>query len=302
MRITFARTVAGAMALVLLTISQSAAEGSLDEAKTLYAEASFENALAVLGRLDAASSKSPDVLEYTALCLVALGRAEDARSVVDTLVSTSPAFVPTGEDVSPRFMTLLNESRRRLLSGSAKRLFNDARDQFHMRNYGLAKDQFEQVLRLADDGVWRESSDAADLRTLASGFVELVNTMTESTDAKRPRPGEAASVPTTPSQIIAVLPPARSTTELRQPVPVQQPMPKWRPTDAVTASRHFTGAVRIRIGTDGHVISATIEVPTDPNYDMQLLEAARTWVYRPATRNGEPIEVDKLVTYNLRMR
>src|SRR4029453_14734913 len=52
-KIPFARTVAGTIALVLLMISQSAAEGSLDEAKALYAAASFENALAVLGRLDA---------------------------------------------------------------------------------------------------------------------------------------------------------------------------------------------------------------------------------------------------------
>ena len=44
--------------------------------------------------------------------------------------------------------------------------------------------------------------------------------------------------------------------------------------DALMAQRRFTGAVRVRIGKDGHVIDAAIAVATDPDYDKQLLEAA----------------------------
>ena len=78
-------------------------------------------------------------------------------------------------------------------------------------------------------------------------------------------------------------------------------MPKWRPTDAVTAQRRFTGAVRVRIGTDGRVTRADIEVATDPAYDKQLVEAVKSWRYRPGQRNGEAIEMEKLVTYSLRV-
>jgi TonB family protein len=85
-------------------------------------------------------------------------------------------------------------------------------------------------------------------------------------------------------------------------IAIEQTFPSWRPTDAVTALRRFTGAVNIRIGKDGQVVSATIEVATDPDYDKQLLVAARSWRYKPAMRNGEPIESDKLVTYSLRLR
>jgi TonB family protein len=60
--------------------------------------------------------------------------------------------------------------------------------------------------------------------------------------------------------------------------------------------------VNVRIGKDGQVVSATIQVATDPQYDKQLLSAARSWRYRPAMRNGEPIESDKIVTYSLRLR
>jgi TonB family protein len=93
----------------------------------------------------------------------------------------------------------------------------------------------------------------------------------------------------------------RPKTELQPPIPIEQSMPKWRPTDAVMAQRRFSGAVRVRIGKDGHVIDAAIAVATDPDYDKQLLEVARSWRYIPGQRNGEPIEMEKLVTFSLRI-
>ena len=42
--------------------------------------------------------------------------------------------------------------------------------------------------------------------------------------------------------------------------------------------------------------------PTHPDYDKLLLAAARSWVYRPATRNGQPIEVEKVVEFYLRSK
>jgi TonB family protein len=301
MRVVLYRTVQAVIAFLLLTASSNAAEGSLDDAKKLYAAASFENSLAALAQIDVAASKSPEVLEYKALCLLALGRVAEAQSVVDTLVSTAPTFVPGDDDVPPRFVAVLNETRRRLLPEVTRRLFNDARDQFRARNQGLAKEQFEQVLRLTDDGVWRETNDAGDLRTLASGFLELVNSAPRIGDQRPSRSVE--SVPTAASSSPKVAGPVvkRPKTDLQPPIAIEQSMPKWRPTDAVTAQRRFTGAVRVRIGKDGHVIDAAIAVATDPDYDKQLLEAARSWRYTPGQRNGEPIEMEKLVTFSLRM-
>jgi tetratricopeptide (TPR) repeat protein len=301
MKIVLYRAVSAVVAVVVLAASSNAAEGSLDDAKKLYAAASFENALAVLAQIDADASKAPDVLEYKALCLLALGRFEEAQSVVDTLVSTAPTFVPADDDVPPRFIAVLNDIRRRLLPEITKRLFNDARDQFHKKNQSMAKEQFEQVLRLTDDGVWRDSNDAEDLRTLASAFLELVNSAQRPDDPIPSRAADSVPASATSSETVGAAPVvARSHTELQPPIAIEQSMPKWRPTDAVTALRHFTGAVRIRIGKDGHVVGAAIEVATDPDYDKQLLEAARSWRYVPGRRNGEPIEMDKLVTFHLK--
>jgi len=301
MKVVLYRAVQAAVAWLLLTAASNAAEGSLDDAKKLYAAASFENSLAMLAQIDVAASKSPEVLQYKALCLLALGQAAEAQSVVETLVSTAPTFVPADDDVSPRFITVLTDTRRRLLPEISKKLFNNARDQFHAKNQSVAVEQFEQVLRLTDDKVWRDSSDATDLRTLASGFLELMNSAPTARDQMPSRTVDSVPASASPSTVAAAPAIVRAKTELQPPIAIEQSMPKWRPTDALAAQRRFTGAVRVRIGKDGHVVNAAIEVATDPAYDKQLLEATRSWRYIPGQRNGEPIEMEKLVTFSLRI-
>jgi tetratricopeptide (TPR) repeat protein len=290
MRSAFCRRAAAIAIVLVASTPVKAADGSIDEAKALYAAASFDNALAVISGLAADASNAPEVLEYKALCLLALGRTMEAQSAVDGLVSTFPAFVPAKEDVSPRFLTLFSDSRRRLLPDVTRKQFAAARELFRAKNLAAAKEQFQAVLDLADDPSWRQSSDAEDVRTLASAFIELANAA----------PTAAASRPTTSSAPSTVIP--RQTTQIQPAVAIEQTFPNWRPTDGVTALRRYAGAVNIRIGKDGQVISATIHVATDPEYDKQLLLSTRSWRYKPAMRNGEPIESDKVVTYLLRLR
>jgi TonB family protein len=288
-----------AAAVAVIAFAGTASATSFDEAKRLYEAAAFENALQVLGELDSEVGGSEDVLEYKALCLLALGRSDEAQAVADALVTRLPIFVPLGEEVSPRFMMLLNDSRRRLLPDITKRLFTAGREQFRATDKIAARESFEMVIHLTDDSTWKDSSEAEDLRMLASGFLDLVNAPTKSADAT-PSLDAAPVPPLSPASIAAPMT-ARQKTELQPPLPIQQVFPKWRPADAVTAQRRFVGAVRIRIGQDGHVMSATIEVATDPDYDKQLLEAAKSWRYVPGRRNGEPIEMEKLVTFALRL-
>ena len=303
MRAAFCRKAAAIVIVLVASASVNAADDSIDEAKALYAAASFDSALAVISALAAEAVPAPEVLEYKALCLLALGRTMEAQSAVDGLVSTFPAFVPAQDDVSPRFVTMFSDSRRRLLPDLTKKQFAVARELFRAKSLAAAKEQFQAVLDLADDPSWRQSSDAEDLRTLASAFIELASTapsassepsvtseLSVATAALRPTIASAASVS------------LHQTTEMQAAVAIEQTFPNWRPTDAVTALRRYTGAVNIRIGKDGQVVSATIQVATDPEYDKQLLLSTRSWRYKPATRNGEPIESDKVVTYSLRLR
>jgi hypothetical protein len=57
--------------------------------------------------------------------------------------------------------------------------------------------------------------------------------------------------------------------------------------------------MRITIGADGKVKAAEMEVSVDPRYDTKLLSAARSWLYKPATLGGEPIQSQKLVQINI---
>jgi hypothetical protein len=77
---------------------------------------------------------------------------------------------------------------------------------------------------------------------------------------------------------------------------VRQNLPAYTPTGSV---RPTGGAVRVTIGVDGKVTKAVMEVPIDPRYDARVLAAARTWVYKPATVGGEPIQSDKVVQINI---
>jgi len=289
-------TVAAAISLASIV---HAADEPLSDAKALFASASFDGALAALERLDAANAAQPEALEYKALCLLALGRSADAQKITETLVTTIPTFAPADADLSPRFVELLTDTRRRIVPTIARQLFGNARDEYRAKHTADARRTFQEVMTLADDRVWRETAEAEDLRTLASGFLDLLD------GAAAPAPKAAAAAPPQPAAPV-VAPPSTPVAAIAAPapfepaVPLSQAMPKWVAPDRVSTLRTFHGAIKVRIGTDGHVVDASITTPTHPDYDKLLLEAARSWVYKPATRNGEPAEADKIVDYYLR--
>jgi TonB family protein len=276
-----------------------AADEPLADAKALFAAASFDGALAALDRLDAANGAQPEALEYKALCLLALGRPADAQAITETLVSTVPTFAVAEGDFSPRFVELLTETRRRMVPVIARRLFADGREQYRDRKSADAQRAFQQVVTLAGDPVWREAAEAEDLRTLASGFLDLLD------GASAAKAAEAQ--PVAPAIVRATAPAtaAASAAALRQidaPVPIRQSMPQWAAPDRVSAMRTFHGAIKVRVGADGRVVDVAIATPTHPDYDKLLLEAARNWVYKPAMRDGQPIEVEKVVEFYLRSK
>jgi tetratricopeptide (TPR) repeat protein len=301
------------MALLTIVASIStasigfAADEPLSDAKALFAAASFDSALAALERLDAANAAQPEALEYKALCLLALGRPADAQKITETLVTTVPTFAPAEGDLSPRFFELLAETRRRIVPTVARRLFADAREQFRAKKTADAQRAFEEVMTLAGDRMWRETAEAEDLRTLASGFLDLLAgaSAPAPAPASAPVPKAAAEPPPAAPAVVPPSSPAATATALAQveaPVPIRQTMPKWVAPDRVSAMRTFHGAVKLRIGADGHVVDASMGTPTHPDYDKLLLDVARTWLYKPAMRNGQPVEVEKVVDFYLRTK
>lgn len=282
-----ARVVLTACVVLTGALRTFAADDPLSQAKMLYADASFEEALATLDRLTGAAATTPDVLTYRALCLLALGRAPEAQAVTEAMVKSAPTYVPSASDLSPRFLALVRDSRQKLLPGVARERFAEARQQYQAKDTAKAEAGFQTVLALTDDPVWKGSSDAADLRVLASGFVDLVKA---SAAAAAPKAPVAAPAP----------PPPPPTTVFVPAVVVRQTLPRWVAPDMASRNREYRGEVKVTVGADGRVRTAVLQTPTHPVYDQQVLVAAKEWQYRPATRNGQPVESDRVVVYYLR--
>ena len=262
--------------------SPAAAQEPLKKAKALYDAAAYEDALTVLTPVD-----MPEAQQYKALCLLALGRAQDAAGAVEKLVAAQPTFEPSAQDVPPRFVTLVSDTKRKLLPSLARRAFNEGREEFRNGSREEALVRFNLVMTLTSDASLKQSGDAEDLRTLAAGFIDLAKA---TAPPSGPAPAVAASAPE-PSRSLD--PP-----EIVQPIVVKQFIPPV-PAEVGTQGGPVL-SVRVVIGANGKVTDASIQQPSHPLYDRLVLQAARDWTYQPAKMNGRPVTSEKVVTVQLR--
>ena len=69
----------------------------------------------------------------------------------------------------------------------------------------------------------------------------------------------------------------------------RQTLPEFPAT--LTVNRN--GMLEVVIDERGSVESAVIRVSMNPRYDRLVLDAVRSWRYRPATRGGVPVKYRK---------
>jgi TonB family protein len=268
-------------AVTIVISSSAAAQEPLTKAKALYDAAAYEDALTVLMPVD-----MPEAQQYKALCLLALGRAQDAAGAVEKLVAAQPTFEPSAQDAPPRFVTLVSDTKKKLLPTLARNAFNEGRDLFRKGSKEEALTHFNTVMTLTSDPSFKSSSDAEDLRTLAAGFIDLA---------------KAAAPPATPPPAIAKAPEPVNTPdppEIVQPIVVKQYIPPV-PTEIGTQGGPVM-SVRVVINTSGKVTEASIQQASHPLYDRLVLAATKDWVYQPAKMNGKPVTSEKIVTVQLR--
>lgn len=305
------------LVVALAGASTVSAQGTLEKAKALYDSAAYDDALTAL-----ATVQAPEAQQYRALCLLALGRAQDAKDAVEQLVSTTPLFEPSLEDVPPRFLTLVAEAKKKLVPSLARKTFNEGRDQFRSGEHEQSLEKFDLVLTLTEMPGFKETSDAEVLRTLASGFIDLARATeaaraaakaaeTKAAEAKAAEAkaaeaksiGSTATEPKAPepgaaSAVAESTPAAGASTEVSQPVAIRQTIPPV--PSGIAGLGSPTAAVRVAIGSDGKVITASMQQPSHPLYDRLVLQAAREWLYMPAMRNGKPVASEKVVSIQLR--
>ena len=261
----------------------------LDGVKALYAEASYEAALQALDRLPAAEAAAPEAQQYRVLCLLALGRNVDAQRAAETLIASAPTVIPSAEEFPPRFMSLFTDTRRRILPAIVTRTFAEAKDLYKAKKPAEAATLFDKVLTLTADPLFGNSAEIDTIRTLASGFVELLRgqAVVSAAAAKAAETSRAATAPPAAKVLVAS-------------AAIRQDLPAWVAPDRFAASREWNGSVKVIIGTDGRVKSAAMIRRMHPSYEQVLLAATRNWLYKPATMGGEPVESERVLEVQLK--
>jgi hypothetical protein len=305
----FLFTVLVASAASVATVAH--AQDALEPVRSLYAAADFEAALAALDRLTPASNtQALDAARYRVFCLVALGRSTDADREIQGIVHREPMYVPSPEDASPRIRTTFNEVRRRVLPTVARSLYSEGKAAYDRKAMTEAVEKLERVLMILAIPDIQGQQELADLRTLASGFLDLSRAAAAASAA-----APAAASPAAPTRAAATLegepapsgpsgaaPSPAEGGELTEAVAIRQDLPPWSFPTPQLLGNELKGIVQVEIDDAGNVVGGRIIESVHALYDSVLLRAVRGWKYQPARRNGQPVKSFRHVAVIVRPR
>lgn len=275
----------------LLMTRVAFAQDQLAAARDLYASARYDEALNVLNGLRADGSLPTErvrsVEQYRSLCLLALGRSNEALSAIEAVVGADPFYRPDEADASPRVRAAFTDVRRRMLPGLANVEYTAAKAAYDRKDYANAAEHFRRVLTLVNDPDMREH-EQQDLAKLASGFLELSVAASAPPPAPTPEPKPAAPAAPDPLRVYSAEHPG-----LVAPVTVKQEMPRV-PKDLLGRLRP-RGVMEIVINQVGRVEQAGLRQSIHPTYDGLILSAVKDWRYQPAMHEGRPVKFRKVI-------
>jgi tetratricopeptide (TPR) repeat protein len=305
---------------------QAQAPEVLVRAKAAYASAAFEDALALLSGLhDRVSPESSEAGAYEAFCLVALGREDEARRAVETIVRNDPEYRLSVAQAPPRVQALFDAVRLRLLPSIARASYASGRAAFDRKDFGTAVKDLGRAIALIDDlAAAKSPSDPGliELLPLASGFKDLaVLSAAQASAAATPvSPAPASNAPTpapspAPPPVEVADPKAEPTpiepkasgprtfgpedAGVKAPVLVGQTMPPWQPETPAERVTQYHGYLSLVIDERGRVESATLLGSIHKRYDRPLLEAVPRWTFRPAQKDGVAVRYRYLMLIKL---
>jgi hypothetical protein len=290
------------LAIIALLACESMAIASsemLARAKDLYRNAAYDEALVVLDEItvDAASPDRVEAREFRLFCQIALGRTDEARATIESLLAADPFYQLTAAQASPRVRALFNEVRQVLLPEIVQRAYADARAAFANHD-PKSTVSFDRVIELLDDPDLASRPAFADLRVVTLGFRDLSKAFAPAAPpVPVPAPAPAAVVasqpPRSPSKIVY----REGDAGVIAPVPLSQKLPPF--IQRGFQAREITGGIELLIDENGNVISATVSTSIRPDYDRQLVEAAMLWKYRPGRKDDKPVLVRKFVAVRI---
>jgi hypothetical protein len=299
--------------------SVARAQDGLTAARDLYAAASYEEALAQLDRASAAGAdlaRAREIEQYRAFCFFALGRTRDAEATLEALIRKDPLVALDRRDASPRIEGLFTDVRNRLLPDLIREEYRRARalvQQGSAEAAGTLERVKAMIALAAQTEIYDET--LADLGMLVDGFLELHIAAVE---PSAPAGNAGASLapiahPAAPAGPDAA-PPARSdpagaaawgdrpvgtsgTAVVEPPVAISQSVPVIPANlrSFIPPSKRF-GTYDVLITESGTVRDVVVRESVSPRYDSVFVRTARTWKYRPATRDGQPVVSVKTIT------
>jgi TonB family protein len=299
-----------AAALLAMSLARSVGaqemKDSLNAARDLYASAAYDEALNVLNRMRTSNLAQADataVQQVRALCLLALGRSNEAQQAIEEVVAAQPMYQPTEADASPRVRAAFIDVRRRMLPTLAQQQYALAKNAYEHKDYASASRLFKKTMEVLDDPAVAQSKEPglADLKTLTSGFLDL---SLAAVAAAAVPPAQPVSTPDPTPAAPTVAKPAADVNRVYfagdagviPPVAIRQDLPRWPLTQRPPQAK---GVLEVVVDEDGTVESATMRESVSRVYDSVLLSAVKNWKYRPATRAGQPVRFRKLVQITL---
>jgi periplasmic protein TonB len=243
------------------------AQDELGGAKTLYVNASYEEALASLDQqaavAGASGARTAEINHYRALCFIALGRAADADNAIALSVAADPFAVPDTSELSPRVASVFNAARARLIPEVARAALADGRQLMQKGDAAEANRRFEAVTKLLSDPGLAGRTDLSDLTLAATAFAEL----TKAQMAAAAVAAAAAAVPAPqpgPPPAGATEPPASAGAGSPGPPPITGTPAPSRTTGTVqfpTTPRSAPAATTLRPPTAASPAAASASIP-----------------------------------------
>src|SRR6185436_4448766 len=272
------RTCIAAAAIALALATPAFAQDGLTKAKAFYASADYEEALQVLVTLSnpASPDEARDVAAYRMFCLVALGRNDEARRTIETIVKIDPLYHPSEAQASPRVRVFFEDARKPLLPDVMKDSYTKAKDAFEKKQMPVAASEFDKVIALIDE--LGPSQGGSDMRTLAAGFRDLAKAAIPPPAPPKPAtPDPPPPPPETPKPAAPAVDPDHIYTpddpDVIRPISVSRVMPTWTPANDFESKQTFKGVLELLIDERGRVVSGTMTKSVRPAYDAELLRA-----------------------------
>jgi TonB family protein len=291
-RIILRTFMSAALVFGAASVAAPADQAVVQKVKDLYAAAAYEDALAVVAATPE-ETRVPELDQYRAFCLIALGQKQEAQAAIEALLSDNPLYQPDPAETSPRVVETFTEVKLRVLPSVSRKLYLEAKTALERKNRAAAVEGFETLLQLIAT-VKEPDENLEDMKVLAEGFLDLSRSMPEA-----PKPEVPTEVPTNGGTEDAASSTASAPVWTR-PVALKQDMPRWNAPDPISRRSEYTGVLRVRVGADGTVQTAEMVRRVHPMYDALLLNAAQSWRYEPAKQDGVAVPADVLVEVRLR--